>query len=110
MHTLGWPDFLLILLACSFCMFLCRVLPLFMLKNKELPHALHQALSFIPPAAFGALVANDLFDPHMFDAGLWPASIPLIAALGVALVGYKTKSLLWCGIAGVTLYFLLSLI
>ena len=63
-----------------------------------------QALGFIPPAAFAALVANDLLNPGMFDAGVWPAAIPLVAAVASALVAVKTKSLLWTAVAGVAVY------
>ena len=69
-----------------------------------------QALGFIPSAAFAALVANDLLTPGMFDAGLWPAAAPLLAAGVVAIVAWRTKSLLWCAVSGVAAYALLSLV
>ena len=75
-----------------------------LLKGRELPPRLAQALGFIPPAAFAALVANDLLNPGMFDAGVWPAAIPLVAAVASALVAVKTKSLLWTAVAGVAVY------
>ena len=40
----------------------------------------------------------------MFDAGIWPAAIPLVAAIACALVAAKTKSLLWTAVAGVGVY------
>ena len=40
----------------------------------------------------------------MFDAGLWPAAMPLAAAAVVVAVAWKTKSLLWCAIAGCASY------
>ena len=91
-------------------MLACRVLPLFLLKGRELPDTATRALGFIPPAAFAALVANDLLAPGMFDAGLWPAALPLIAALAVVVVAWKTKSLLWCALSGVAAYALLMLV
>lgn len=105
-----WPEFWVVLIACGVTMLACRVLPLVILKGRELPPMLKRALGFIPPAAFAALVANDLFAPGMFDAGLWPAAIPLVAALCVVVVAAKTKSLLWCAVTGVAAYALLSLI
>lgn len=107
---MSWGDFLLIFISCSVTMLLCRVVPLFLLKGKEMPENISQALGFIPPAAFAALVANDLLSPTMFDAGLWPASMPLVAAFVVAVVAAKTKSLLWCALTGVVAYSLLMLI
>lgn len=65
---------------------------------------------YIPPAAFAALVANDLVSPGAFDAGLWPALVPWVAAAGVVVVAIKTKSMLWCCVSGVVLYIVLSLI
>ncbi len=110
MTEMGWTDFFIVLICCGLTMLACRVIPLFVLKGKELPKNVEQALNFIPPAAFAALVANDLFTPGMFDEGLWPACAPLIAAGIVVLVAWKTKSLLLCAIAGVVAYALLLLL
>ena len=68
------------------------------------------ALRYIPPAAFAALVANDLVNPGAFDAGLWPALVPWIAATGVVAVAIKTKSMLWCCVSGIVFYIVLSLV
>lgn len=105
-----WPEFWIVFVSCALTMVACRVLPLFILKGKELPPALSRALGFIPPAAFAALVANDLFVPGSFEAGIWPASIPFIAAVCVVIVGVKTKSLLWSAVAGVVAYALLMMV
>ncbi|MEG2628796.1 MAG: AzlD domain-containing protein [Raoultibacter sp.] len=107
---MSWSDFLIIFVSCAATMLVCRVVPLFLLKGKQLPEAVSQALGFIPPAAFAALVANDLLSPSMFAEGLWPAAAPLVAALVVAVVAVKTKSLLWCALAGVAAYSLLMLL
>ena len=69
-----------------------------------------EALGYIPPAAFAALVANDLVNPGAFDAGLWPALVPWIAAAGVVAVAIKTKSMLWCCVSGIVFYIVLSLV
>lgn len=104
-----WTEFWIVLACCALTMLACRVLPLFLLKGKQLPASVEKALGFIPPAAFAALVANDLFSPGMFDAGLWVGAMPLVAALVVVVVACKTKSLLWCAVAGVASYALLTL-
>ena len=44
----------------------------------------------------------------MFDAGVWPAAMPLVAAAVVVVVARKTKSLLWCALAGCASYALLA--
>ena len=110
MQPITWTEFFIVLAICMATMLACRVAPLFLLKGKQLPERVSQALSFIPPAAFAALVANDLFTPGMFDAGIWPAAAPLIAALVVVVVARLSKSLLWCALAGVAAYALLTLI
>ena len=67
-------------IACAATILICRVVPVFALRGRDLPGWLSQALAFIPPAAFAALISNDLLTPGMFDAGFWPAAIPLIPA------------------------------
>lgn len=107
---MSWEEFFIIFGVCVLTMLACRVIPLFVLKGKELPEKVSQALNFIPPAAFAALVANDLLSPGMFESGLWSGLAPLISAALVAFVGLKTKSLIWCVIVGIAAYALLSCI
>lgn len=104
---MSWPDFLIIFIGCALTMVVCRVLPVFMLKGKELPENIQQALGLIPPAAFAALVANSLFNPASFAENALNARIPLIAALFVVAVAIKTKSMLWCILTGVAICALL---
>ncbi len=103
-------EFLIVWLTCLATMLICRCVPIFILKGRDLPETLRNALNLIPPAAFAALVANDLFSPQMFASGIWPGIIPIIAALIVVVVAKTTKSLIWCAITGVVAYALLSLI
>lgn len=103
-------DFLIIFACVLVTMLICRVAPLFALKGRSLAPRTVQALNLIPPAAFAALVANDLLSPTMFDAGLWAGCVPLIAAALVVVVGYYTKSLVWCIIVGVGSYGLMLLV
>ncbi len=108
MEAMSWGDFFIVFASCAIVMLVCRVVPLFALKGKTLPENIERALSFIPPAAFAALVANDLFTPGMFDAGFWPAGAPLVSAVFVAVVAWKTQSLLISGVVGVAIYALLT--
>lgn len=105
---MSWFEFCIVLACCVATMLACRVIPLFALKGRELPASLERALGFIPPAAFAALVANDLLSPGMFESGLWPAAAPLLAAAVVILVARATRSLLWCAVSGVASYALLT--
>ena len=107
---IGWSSFLIIAGCCIATMIASRVLPLLLLKGRELPGQLSEALGYIPPAAFAALVANDLFSPSLLSGELWPAAIAWLAALPVVVIAVKWRSLLWCIVAGVAAYGLLLLI
>jgi branched-subunit amino acid transport protein len=107
---MSWGNFLLVVGLCAATMLASRVLPVLLLKGRELPPRLSEALGYIPPAAFAALVANDLLSASLLTGDLWPAAIGWIAALPVVIVALKTRSLLWCTITGVTAYALLLLI
>lgn len=101
-------QFLIVYIACLVTMLLCRCIPIFFLKGRDLPDNLQAALNLIPPAAFAALVANDLFKPNMFDAGIATGIVPLISAAIVVIVARRTHSLIACAITGVIAYALLS--
>lgn len=107
---MSWADFAFITLTCALTMLACRVIPMFALKGRELPGNAVRLLNLIPPATFAALIANDLFKVDAFSGGFWPGAIPFVSALLVFLVGYKTKSLVWCIVVGVVSYALLLLI
>ncbi|MGI6591403.1 MAG: AzlD domain-containing protein [Eggerthellaceae bacterium] len=103
-------DYLIILAGCSITILLCRVIPLFVLKGRELkPQTIH-VLQMIPVAAFAALVTNDLFKPDLWAQGVWNGAMPLLAAAVVAWIAVKTKNLLVCALAGVGVYALLMLV
>ena len=105
MEPMGWGDFLVVFACCAVTMLVCRTVPLFAIKGRQLPVGVERALGFIPPAAFAALVANDLFDP---SAGLsWR---PLLAAGLVVVVARRTGSLIWCALSGMAAYGLLTLV
>jgi branched-subunit amino acid transport protein len=99
-----FSEFLIIAFGCSLTILLCRVVPLFVLKGRELSVSMQRALELIPPAAFAALVANDLCKPDLFVQGLANGMLPLIAAAIVVIVAVKTKNLLACAITGVVAY------
>ena len=105
-----WSEFLIIFVICVITIFLFRVCPMLALADREIPDGLHRALDYIPVAAFGALVTNDLFVVGAWTTGLWPAMLPLIASIPVIVVAIKTKSLALCILVGVAAYALLLLI
>jgi len=104
MEPISWTGFWIIFGICALTILACRVLPLFLLKGREIPPRVTEALAFTPLAAFAELVANDLLTPGMFDAGVWPAAAPLVAALAVVIVARLSKSLLWSAVVGVAVY------
>ena len=75
-------EFLVLWLSSWAAIAFFRIAPAFALRGRTLSPRITEALGYIPPAAFAALVANDLVNPGAFDAGLWPALVPWIAAAG----------------------------
>lgn len=107
---MSWAEFWVVFVTCALTMLACRVLPLLLLKGRELPEAISRALGFIPAAAFAALVTNDLFDPHMLDGGVWPAAAMLLSALCVIVVAVRSHSLVASAVVGVVAYALLLMV
>lgn len=110
MPPISWTEFAIIGIGCALTILAFRTLPLIVLRGRDLPSWLSNALAFIPPAAFAALIANDIVSPTMFDVSVWAGLIPLIAAALVIPVAIKTKSLMGCIVVGVGAYALLLLI
>ena len=102
-----WTSFWIIFIGCALTMLACRVLPVFLLKGRELPRQAERTIGFIPPAVFAALVATDLFDPNALASGELRAWLPLFAAIPVALVAWYSKSLVWSAVTGVTAFAIL---
>ena len=103
-------EFLLIWVVSSAEIATCRVLPAVVLRSRPLSYRITEALGYIPPAAFAALIANDLYSAQASAIGLWANVMPLIASMAVLLVAKKTRSMIWCCVAGVASYIVLSLI
>lgn len=110
MRPMSTQEFFLFLGAVLVPMLVCRCVPMFILKGRELSQRASEALNLIPAAAFAALVANDLLEPGMFSEGFWPAALPLLASGVVVVVARLSKSLVWSAVAGVATFALLSMI
>ena len=96
---------------CTFAVVLaCRVVPIFALRGRSLPQGAVRALGYIPPAAFAALVANDLFSPATLTQDPKTSVVALLAAAVTVAVARMTRSMLWCCVIGVVAYVLLGLI
>ncbi len=105
-----WSEFGIIAISVIVTMLICRVIPMFLLKGKELPEKVSRALNLIPAATFAALITNDLFSVEMFSQGLWSGIMPLIAAILVCIAGYLKKSLVLCIVIGVASYAAMALL
>ncbi len=110
MTNIDWTSFWIIFMSCALTIFICRVIPLMTIKGKNLPEWVERILAYIPAAVFAALVVNDLYTPDMFEGGLWPGGLPLVASLIVIICAILTKSLGICAIVGIASYIALSLI
>lgn len=97
-------EFLILYLCLLATMLLCRCVPLFVLKGRALSPRMRKALGLIPPAAFAALVANDLFQPQVLAENPITGLRPLIAALPVVVVAKKTESLILSAVTGMAAY------
>ncbi len=62
-------EFLVLWLSSWAAIAFFRIAPAFALRGRTLSPHITEALGYIPPAAFAALVANDLVSPGAFDAG-----------------------------------------
>ena len=62
-------EFLVLWLSSWAAIAFFRIAPAFALRGRTLSPRITEALGYIPPAAFAALVANDLVSPGAFDAG-----------------------------------------
>ena len=103
-------EFLLIWAVSSAEIAGCRVLPALVLRGRPLSYRIIEALGYIPPAAYAALIANDLYSKQTSEIGPWGDVMPLIASMVVLLVAKKTRSMIWCCVVGVASYVTLSLI
>lgn len=97
-----WGALLAVMLA-------CRCLPLLFLRGRELPLRVKRALGLIPPAAFAALVASDLFKPDVYAANPHAMLPVAVSALAVVAVARKSGSLLWSAVVGMACYALLTI-
>lgn len=91
--------------------FLPRFLPVIALTKREISPALGRWMSYIPVTIFAALVASDIFFWEEKFSLNPLENIKLIPSVVVFFIAYKSKSMLWsmvCGITGITLlwYFL----
>lgn len=100
-------EFVILYVSVLVTMLLSRCVPLFVLKGRTLSPRLTEALGLIPPAAFAALVANDLFQPDVLAQRPLEGMLPFVAAIPVLAVAKRTQSLIWSALVGMVTYALL---
>lgn len=89
-------------------MLLWRVGPLIFLGKRELPESVSKGISYIPVAAFSALIANDLFQPDNLLERPALIAVELLAVTLSVVVAKRTKSLIWTALAGMLSFALIS--
>lgn len=104
MSAMGTSDFLILYVSVLIPMLVCRCAPLFVLKGRELSPRVSEAINLIPPAAFAALVANDLFQPTVLRTSPLAGLLPFVAAVPVLVVARRTNSLIWSALVGMVAY------
>lgn len=91
-----------LILGMAIVTFIPRVLPMLVLSNRSVPDKISKWMSFIPVSIFAALIFSDIF----FWEGQFNVdpinNIKLIPSVIVFFVAYKTKSLLWSMVLGIT--------
>lgn len=89
-------------------MLVFRCAPLLVLKGRDLNPRVRDALGLIPPAAFAALVANDILQPDLWASSPLHGLVPICAALIVVPVAKKSGSLVISALVGMAAYALLG--
>ena len=91
-----------LILGMAIVTYIPRVLPMLVLSNRSVPDKISKWMSFIPVSIFAALIFSDIF----FWEGQFNVdpihNIKLIPSVVVFFVAYKTKSLLWSMVLGIT--------
>lgn len=79
-----------------------RVVPILALKNMRLPDWFQRWMSFLPVTIFASLIATDVFF-WSNQVDLNPlVNVKLLPALLTSFVAWKTKSMVWSIVCGVT--------
>jgi len=108
MHTISWSEFFILLVCLVAAMAASRILPLMLLKGRKIPRIASRMLSLIPPAAFAALVVNDVTSPYFQAHDSCAFLVALLAALCVGITAYFKRSIVLCAVVGLLAYILFS--
>lgn len=108
--TITPAEFWAILLPCLAAILVFRCVPMLALKGRPLSPRVSRALGCIPVAAFAALVTNDLVSPDAIAADPLSLVRLLASAAVVCVVARKTRSLIWCALAGMAALALMELV
>lgn len=108
MHTISSNEFFILLVCLVAAMAASRILPLMLLKGRKIPRIAARMLSLIPPAAFAALVVNDVTSPYFQAHDSCAFLVALLAALCVGITAYFKRSIVLCAVVGLLAYILFS--
>jgi branched-subunit amino acid transport protein len=98
----------LVMIALGLLTFLTRLSFIALLDRINLPVAFRRALRFVPIAALSAIIAPEL-GYYNNALALSPTNPRLLAGIVATIVAYRTKSVIWTILAGMSVFWLLRL-
>jgi branched-subunit amino acid transport protein len=97
----------LTLAAAGLLTYLTRLSFMGLLQHWQMPDMLRRALRFVPPAVLSAIIFPDL----LLREGVLAFSLDnyrLLAGVAAALVGWRTRNILWTIASGMAVLYLLQ--
>ena len=98
-------EYILMLLGMGLVTYLPRWLPIFLLARRNLPEVVINWLDLIPVSLLSALLMPELLTsgaPRAFN----PLRPEFLVAVPTFILAFKTKSLVWTVICGMTLFWI----
>lgn len=92
---------LLLIILAAVVTYIPRFLPIYLLRNANLPMWFRKWMGYIPISIFAALIATDVFfyeDAVELNVLMNPKLLPSLITI---LVAYKTKNMIYSILAGV---------
>jgi len=93
--------------AAGLLTYLIRLSFMAILHRWQMPPLLERALRFVPPAVLSAIIFPELFITNG-SIHISPANLRLVSGLVAALVGWKTRNILWTIASGMAVLYLLQ--
>lgn len=95
------------MVAAGLLTYLIRLSFMAILHRWQMPPLLERALRFVPPAVLSAIIFPELFITNG-DLNISLGNFRLLSGLVAALVGWKTRNILWTIASGMAVLYLLQ--